>query len=212
MIAFNPIRIIPGSIDWAEPLEDSHEPRKSARLLLVDDDPVFCRSMMRTAEKHGFELQVCQNIGEVLKLHQEKPFDAAVLDYQFGDLTAQQVGHFLAEETPIIITSNHHRSVVNTAGWPFDIRDFISKSKGNVAILKRALGIGMASEVDRESRVKAHSTFKPIWLMALAATILAGLFLQWPRMAVSVEESPILWDALSKTGNHAMKKANPQES
>lgn len=109
------------------------------RLLLVDDDPIFCRSMKQTAKLLGIELSMCQNLRSVLNLPSQKPFDVALLDYHFGDLTAYHVGHFLAEKTPIVIISQYEAADSTFSHWALDIRKFISKSSGNDEILKSAL-------------------------------------------------------------------------
>lgn len=165
----------PVEIEWREFLE-TRVKTKRPRLLLVDDDPVFCHSMKKTAEKNNIDLKICQNFGEVMGLSKEAPFDAAVLDFQFGDLTALQVGHFLSEDTPIVITSSHHRSTIHTTDWPFDIRDFVAKSRGNMAILKSALGIRMGTKTPSVVSLDPPASLAN-WLLLAAVSIVLSLLL-----------------------------------
>ena len=166
------------------------------KILLVDDDPIFCRSMQGTAKLNQIDLQVCRNIGEVMKLQGKESFDAAVLDYQFGELTALQVGHFLSEDTPIVITSNHHRSDIHLSDWPFNIRDFVAKSQGNSMLLRRAVEVaGVKPNTIVEHSARSSSYY--LWMIAIAliATALLGLWLP-SQLQFKGREPNFFWDAV----------------
>jgi CheY-like chemotaxis protein len=116
---------------------------KPARILLIDDDPVFCRRVESLARKAGFPVEVTdsvENLGSVSRLSE---FDVAVLDYFLEGTTglelAEYMETFFESGVEVILISSRSAAEVKEdaqkAQWPSSIRTFISKEQGVDAIL-----------------------------------------------------------------------------
>jgi DNA-binding response OmpR family regulator len=115
------------------------DPKPAPRMLLVDDDPLFCRSVRHAAKKLGLDLTVCTTVGQVTSLQSGVPFDVAILDYFFGELTAFQLADLLDGEVPVLLVSNTSARQLSSDTWPGGIERFVHKNLGVDAILAEAL-------------------------------------------------------------------------
>jgi DNA-binding NtrC family response regulator len=113
--------------------------KKNARILIVDDDPLFCRMFERTAEKANIGVHACRTLGEVFPIKSDRTFDVAVIDFCFGDFTALQVADLIGKDIPVILVSNLPRADVHFSDWPVNIHSFVQKSSGQQAILDAAI-------------------------------------------------------------------------
>ncbi len=205
----------PGWIEATRPI--SKEVRKtgepSPRILVVDDDEIFCRTIVKTAQHSALNVKVCQSLGEVLSLHKETPFDVAVLDYFFGEFSALQVGYILGRDIPIILISQNDRSAIHFEGWPLNIKGFVPKSKGQMAILENAIQVSMTPQVrllaNMERRVFdwLGSLILPVVLLFAFLSIpsefvkLLAPRLHWSPMVAPQElemKTPYFWDSLER--------------
>jgi CheY-like chemotaxis protein len=169
----------------------------SPRILLVDDDPLFCRKIARVAKSKHMPLQICTTLKEVLALPQRPQFDVAVMDYHFGDLTAIELAHFVGEDTPIVLISNSDASSISIQNWPLDIRSFIHKSSGIEAVLSEvlltALWPGLFDSAAEKSPVKKAKRRSLLW-GAFFVPLLLAFLLPWVLPiwnAVPAKKNPI---------------------
>jgi DNA-binding NtrC family response regulator len=115
--------------------------QKTPHILLVDDDPIYCKMMARTARDLKIDLRTCKSMSDVLAVYQDAEyFDVAILDYSFGTLTAEEVAPLLNQKMPLLLISQNQRSETSYSKWPYPIRSFLPKSLGNASILQTALG------------------------------------------------------------------------
>jgi hypothetical protein len=121
-----------------EPLEVA--PTHNPKVLLVDDDPLFCRAVERRARQMHLDLTICKTFGDVSKLAGRSAFDVAILDYFFGEeFTAFQISHMLSREVPVVLVSATEGRKLSGDSWPPEIKTFLHKSVGTDAILAEAL-------------------------------------------------------------------------
>ncbi|MDA9951410.1 response regulator [Oligoflexaceae bacterium] len=116
--------------------------KEQPRILLYDDDPIFCDIMAATAKKKNIHLTICRNLNELLRKWESKP-DLVLLDCNLDeDLKGQDVAR-LIEKTPVILISESKPSAsVKDA----NVKGFIEKVIGPSKLLKRALAEGKKSE------------------------------------------------------------------
>ena len=110
-----------------------------ARILLVDDDPVFCKIVERAASSHGLNITVMGGPTQLDRLKTDE-FDVAIIDFHLGLLNAYDLASYMARlnlSTPIIMVS--HTDGLVPQNWPSNIREFINKKLGPAAILDAAL-------------------------------------------------------------------------
>ncbi len=111
-----------------------------SRVLLVDDDPVFCELIRRKARDLHLDLSVCKSRAELLTIPNHKQFDVAILDFYFDEsLNALEVAKLLPPEIPIVIVSSTEGRKLSGASWPSAVRTFVHKSAGADSILNNAL-------------------------------------------------------------------------
>ncbi len=110
-------------------------------ILLVNDDPMFERLMVKLATRLNIALAVCHSIVELGELDGLK-FDAAVVDYDMGvreGCTAIEEIESVLGGVPIILVSGETDSDSVVSGWRPSIKAFLPKAAGHRAILEAAL-------------------------------------------------------------------------
>jgi CheY-like chemotaxis protein len=110
------------------------------RILIVDDDPVFCRLMAAIGEKMGVQVEYRGSLKELYKALPKLKFDAAIVDYDLGCVTGVQLSRYLEKVSrgkPLILVSNYKD--IPRGGWSNSVRAFVGKGSGEVAILRQAL-------------------------------------------------------------------------
>ncbi len=124
-----------GTFPLSENVSASHA---NARVLVVDDDPVFCKVMQKVARKHKVDITACSSLREVLELPGDANFDLAILDYYFGDMTAIQIAYLLKTNAPQFFVSAYN---IKESALPKRrrVKGFAKKSDGADRILSRAL-------------------------------------------------------------------------
>jgi CheY-like chemotaxis protein len=119
----------------------SPDPSGHPRILLLDDDPVFCRLMERSARGLGVPLAVCSRLAELGEQESHHDFDAAVVDYYLEDMTGPQIVALL-HERPFLLVSQDDNCLGGNAALPEGIHTFLPKRAGPRAILKAAVALG----------------------------------------------------------------------
>lgn len=65
--------------------DDTKPVTAGQKLLLVDDDPTFCRVLAQALEKRGFEVLVARDLEQGIRLAEEHVPEYAVVDLRIGD-------------------------------------------------------------------------------------------------------------------------------
>jgi CheY-like chemotaxis protein len=111
-------------------------------MLLVDDDPVFCRVMEELGKKMNVAVTSCGSIPEITAVAVPGVFDIAVIDYNLDgarrDFKGTSVANYL-KRTPSILISQSESCHQQGESWPFNIKRFIHKALGPEAIVQAAL-------------------------------------------------------------------------
>lgn len=107
------------------------------KILVIDDDVIFCEIMKKVGERRGIEVTTC-SLPNSIKRPDTWKFDAAIIDYNLdfvnGVELSQYIRHFGCK-VPIMLVSQSMRS--SAMGWPFGIKGFIPKSMGADAIFSQ---------------------------------------------------------------------------
>lgn len=116
--------------------EQVHASTFKPRILVVDDDPIFGKTMERAAALKGVDLRHVKSL-EDLALIKVEDFDVIVMDYALGAVTGLELTRYLEErinkQIPTILTSQTPRNV--SRRWPSTIREFVHKDLGPFALL-----------------------------------------------------------------------------
>ncbi len=136
-------------------LSEVPSPQIQTRILVIDDDPMFCKLMQRIGVLKGISLVTVSSILEAESIDANE-FDAVVMDYMLDQhATGLDVAsHFSGDmyTTPVILVS-HTSNIPATKKWPATVREFIHKNFGPHAILDAALE---ASDIAKLQRKIAH--------------------------------------------------------
>ncbi len=122
-------------------MEEITASEKKAKILVVDDDPMFCRMMQRIASMKGISVVTISSFAEAQGLD-AREFDVAILDYMLDQQgTGLDVASNLSGDmytTPVILVS-HTSNIPGTRQWPASVREFIHKNFGPYVILDAAI-------------------------------------------------------------------------
>jgi DNA-binding NtrC family response regulator len=133
-------------------LEEITEPQEKARILVVDDDPIFCRLMQRIGSIKGISVITVSNYAEAMQIENPQ-FDAAVMDYMLDEhATGLQVASRFSGDMytmPVILVS-HTSNIPGTKAWPATVREFIHKNFGPHAILDAAIEASDIAKLQRK--------------------------------------------------------------
>jgi DNA-binding NtrC family response regulator len=87
---------------------DEFEKKQSARLLVVDDEPIAVRNLERVLAKEGYEVSTASNGQSALRLLRQKTFDIVLTDLKMEKVDGMQVLKRCKESDPdvevIVIT------------------------------------------------------------------------------------------------------------
>lgn len=112
-----------------------------ARILVLDDDPVFGSLMIRLARSRGFDASWYASLIDMGSFARIKSCDIAVIDYFLesfrGDEVAEYIDTFFAE-VPVLIVSGQVIDEEQKQRWPAAIKGFMAKAHGPEAILAEA--------------------------------------------------------------------------
>lgn len=80
----------------------AHITENNAKLIIVDDDELFCQVLAKALTKRGFEVSVAYNIEQCLYLAQENKPQYAVVDLRIGEASGLQVVSALKNQNAAI--------------------------------------------------------------------------------------------------------------
>jgi DNA-binding NtrC family response regulator len=112
---------------------------------VVDDDNAVCRIVERMLSDEQYQVQTSQSVADALRVIEQKPFDAYVMDYKLPDGSGLDVAERIrskGSEVPIILISGYDTSVGSRAE-KLHIFDFLQKPFSREMIcnaLKKAIG------------------------------------------------------------------------
>ena len=70
------------------------------KILIVEDDVVFCKLLTRYLTKNNFEVMDAQNGKDALELINLNNFELAILDYRLPDITGIEILEKVKSKTP----------------------------------------------------------------------------------------------------------------
>jgi DNA-binding NtrC family response regulator len=123
------------------------EKARPARILLIDDDPVFCRRLSTLAKQAGIPVETCDSIEQLGNVSSLANFDVAVLDYFLEDTTGMELAEYMDTffESGVDVVMISGRTVdevredSNKKAWPRCVKAFVNKDDGVEAILDAVL-------------------------------------------------------------------------
>ena len=110
------------------------------RIVLIDDDPIFCEMMRTAAEKMRIKMTVIDDPAALSGVIAKGRVDVVILDYDLGPVTGIDVAAVLGP-IPSLLTSRTCRHIPETDQWPDSVVGFVPKKLGVMAILETTLDI-----------------------------------------------------------------------
>ena len=135
-----------------DPVEDDVEAMLGAApiladpidLFLIDDDPMFVKTMKLVAAHEGISLTSSGSFVDVQAHVRELAFDVAIVDYDLGSVTGVEVSqyleHFVGSKPTIVISISDRNDDVSSL-WAHPYVRFVHKNSGHSAILHAAIDL-----------------------------------------------------------------------
>jgi len=111
-------------------------------LLVIDDDPIFLKTLRRAASQEQIAITECGSLQEIDAVALPGIFDVAVVDYYLDGIRHDLRGPTLAQRlgsTPTVLVSQKEECVSERDPWPRNVRTYLNKGKGPHSILEAAL-------------------------------------------------------------------------
>jgi len=118
-----------------------HRYGESARILVIDDDPLFRALIERVAERRGLRVTLCSSLSDVQPQRVPRIFDAIIVDFYLDGMKKNLNGAEVAvalEATPVLLISHSAEAVETNDPWPQNVRKFLTKRVGPESILEQA--------------------------------------------------------------------------
>jgi DNA-binding NtrC family response regulator len=123
------------------------KPKSSGNnVLVVDDDNAICRIVERMLSGEQYQVQTSQSVADALRVIEQEPFDAYVMDYKLPDGSGLDVAERIrskGSEAPIILISGYDPTSVASRAEKLNIFDFLQKPFSREMIcnaLEKAIG------------------------------------------------------------------------
>ena len=71
-----------------------------ARILVIDDEPIVCKSCSRILGEEGYEVETTLNGSQGLERMKARPFDVILVDLKMPDMSGMEVLKRIKEEAP----------------------------------------------------------------------------------------------------------------
>ncbi len=116
------------------------EESKIHRYVLIDDDPTYQSIMKRFSKEHNMHLEVYENLVDLGSVGLLGRYDAAIVDYDLGQINGVEVAEYLSVlfgDIPTILVSDRQRNP-SERQWPNSIKRFVKKSQGYAHVLNQA--------------------------------------------------------------------------
>ena len=89
------------------------------KILIVEDDVVFCRLLTKFLSRNNYEVMDAQNGKDAFELMEMNEFKLAILDYRLPDMTGLEILEKLKSKSPsskiILITRYGDQDIANQA-------------------------------------------------------------------------------------------------
>lgn len=125
---------------YGDEMEDSYATAKDSytpKILLIDDDVEYGKIMERIAKKNNTQLYYYPSL-ENVPTNGEVKFDAAIVDFDLGNITGLELTSYLetncAQMIPVVLIS-HSGRWNSKRFWPDTIKDFVHKKLGPSVVL-----------------------------------------------------------------------------
>lgn len=117
----NPLGHGAGAATTVEPLP---------RLLLLDDDAIFCLALVRELQQRGYEIEAAHGGRQAMAMLQAKPYNVLLLDLVIPDMGGVEVMARVQEccpDIPIIVITGHADIESAIFGVKFHIMEYLIK-------------------------------------------------------------------------------------
>jgi len=197
------------------------------RILLVEDDAVLSRTMTKSLEQQGHQVELARSVDEAHHWWRVQAFDAVLLDLNLPQSTRERSGlgngltvlraaRARGDRTPVLVLTARDRTEERIAGLDAGADDYLGKpfDLGEVearlrALVRRASGTGDLVAVgelvlDRPAR-RLFLSGQPLELPAREFEVLCELMTPPGRVVSKRELSRRLSDADGVLGDNALE-------
>jgi DNA-binding response OmpR family regulator len=134
-------------LNWAatssSPMIETFEPKK---ILLLDDDPTYCKLVERFGAQRSIPVTACGDATEFLKTFQDIKPDVAIIDFHLDEgLNGLEIARRIGS-TPVLLISRKASWLLEKGSWGSNIKSFVHKKYGVPKLLDTALDLARYSQ------------------------------------------------------------------
>lgn len=110
----------------------------SGKILLIDDDAIFCKILQKIAAKDGIELDCYESLSDMGNIGLVTNYDAAILDVNLGCVNGDEIAKYLNSffsSMPVYLVSSTHYDDEQEQ-WTPNVIKFIDKEDVNADFFK----------------------------------------------------------------------------
>ncbi len=118
----------------------NHSPDKKSRLVLIDDDPMFCNTMRSLAGVYDMPLDCYGSILELDQWGDRERYDMIIVDYHLEHNKGVEVADYLNSlfgDIPIMLISADNSDTIKVNTLPKNFVDFSSKTQGFASLFAK---------------------------------------------------------------------------
>lgn len=112
------------------------------KVLVIDDDALFCDIIRREGQSLGYEVSVCRNLKEVAEVKDLSRFDVILIDYFLDGMQGTTIASFVNlffGRIPVVIVSSSSEWWLKTGPrYPRCVKRFVHKERRPAEILRLA--------------------------------------------------------------------------
>lgn len=122
------------------------------RVLVVEDEALIAKALLREMTRVGFEVNVCDNGTDALRLAQSWTPDIALLDLMLPDMDGMEVARRLRTQSnlPIIMLTARGQESERVAGLEIGADDYIVKPFSMPELIARIRAVSRRSSAEKD--------------------------------------------------------------
>jgi diguanylate cyclase (GGDEF)-like protein/PAS domain S-box-containing protein len=142
--------------EWLEHPEPGHLPLQGGKVLVVDDEPRMCESLMELLTLRGFDHAACTSGRQAISLLNQQSFDTILLDINMPDMSGLELMDYLTAAgilTPVIVVSGDTSINAAIHALRRGVYDFIRKPYEVEELLKTVENAIYKTKLEQSNKI-----------------------------------------------------------
>ena len=114
--------------------------KKSLKILVADDDNIYCIAMKKTLTSCGHTVNICQSGEDAINILKHEIFDIILLDYKMGQVSGIDVLQWMFDnkiDIPVILITGHGSEEVALEAWKWRANEYLIKGETDWSLIPK---------------------------------------------------------------------------